>query len=109
MSMGAAGTVGSVAGLALQQAKGADVEATHQAARNQARRVEANRAAEAASGVGETEEDHKTEERDADGRRLWEQSSQGQDESDEQQNSSGTPGLSRDGAGERGVNLDLCG
>jgi hypothetical protein len=108
MSMGALGVTASVAGTPLQQSRGSDVDTSQQAARDQARRADAARHAEAAAGVGETAEDQETEDRDADGRRLWERPPEPAASGD------GAPetapaGLSKDATGQSGVHLDLLG
>lgn len=108
MSVGSTGLVGSLAGGQLQQAKGADAETVQHAARDQARRAQADRHAEAAAGVGETEQDHETEERDADGRRLWEKPPGGaQAEPPADEPAAVLP--AKDPSGQRGSQLDLLG
>ncbi|MEO0530783.1 MAG: hypothetical protein AAF266_09455 [Planctomycetota bacterium] len=74
MSMGPlGGIVSSAAGTALSQTKGASTEreATEAAARDKADELDLR--AEKSSGVGQTEGDAESSDRDADGRRLWEQ------------------------------------
>jgi hypothetical protein len=72
MSIGPLGAA-SAAGSPLAQTKGAEVERAQQEVGAQRRRVYHGRQAEAAAGVGEPDgEDHETAERDADGRRPWE-------------------------------------
>jgi len=62
-----------VAGTPLPQAKGSEVERAHREVGAQRRQVYHEQKAEAAAGVGEPDgEDHETAERDADGRRPWE-------------------------------------
>ncbi len=106
MSMG---IIGSVAGLPLQQSRGSDLEANQQNAAIQARRISAARQAEAAAGVGETEQDHEAGERDADGRRLWELSPRLSAEAGRPSAGDETTASSRDASGESGANLDLSG
>ena len=63
----------SVAGQALAQAHGSEVERTGQETVVQQLRVAGEEKAEAAAGVGATDaEGDEAHERDADGRRLWE-------------------------------------
>ena len=63
-----------MAGSPLAQAKGADVERAHREVGAQRRQVYHERKAEAAAGVGEPDgEDHETADRNADGRRPWEE------------------------------------
>jgi hypothetical protein len=114
MSLGPLGTVASsAAGSPLPQTKGSDVERAEQQSANQARRVQADQQADNAAGIGEADgEDHETAERDADGRRLWEQPPQGQASKAEQSEPDGSPGecpRSRDSTGQSGNLLDLTG
>ncbi|TWT99668.1 hypothetical protein Pla108_06110 [Botrimarina colliarenosi] len=75
MSMGPlGGIIGSTAGSPLSQTKGATSE---RAARDSAVKETADQLdlrAEKSAGIGQTEEDQGTADRDADGRRLWERS-----------------------------------
>ena len=71
MSISSLGLVGSLAATPMPQ-KAADIDKAAGAAADQAREAEASRQAEAAAGIGETEEDSQAADRDADGRRLWE-------------------------------------
>ena len=69
-SSGAAGAAGSP----LAQTKGSEVERAEQELGARQRQVYHGRKAEAAAGVGEPDgEDHEAAERDADGRRAWEE------------------------------------
>ena len=72
------GLAASAAGSHLAQSKGSDVDRTQQDSAAQQRRVQTDQKAEMAAGIGEADgEDHATGERDADGRRLWEQTAGG--------------------------------
>ncbi len=106
MSVGPLGSAANVAGTQRAQNEGADVERTQKETSDQAKQTEANRKAESASGIGETEQDQGTEERDADGRRIWEQApeKQQEDESTEAEQPQG-----RDPTGQSGTKLDLSG
>ena len=99
MSVGPLGGIASsAAGSPLAQTKGSDVERAQQDTSNQQRQVQNDQKAEAASGIGEADgEDHETAERDADGRRLWEEPPEGQEPAaaDEQSASAG-PRQSKD-------------
>jgi hypothetical protein len=109
MSIGSLGLIGSLVTTPLAQ-KANDADKTVRDAADQAREVQANRQAEAAAGIGETEEDSQASERDADGRRLWEQPLAKQtppEESDESEEA--LPLLSKDPSGESGGELDLLG
>lgn len=84
MSMGPlGGIVGSAAGSPLSQTKGATEE---RAARDSAAKETADELdlrAEKSSGIGQTEGDTETSDRDADGRRLWERTDHNPKESEE--------------------------
>jgi hypothetical protein len=71
MSIASLGLVGSLAGTAVSQRAG-DAEKTERETVEQDRTAQAAGRAENAAGIGQTEEDSQTAERDADGRRLWE-------------------------------------
>lgn len=99
----------SVAGTPLAQTKGSEIERTQQEANAQQRRVSGEKKAENAAGIGETDgENHEAAERDADGRRLWEEQGDRQQppqkESDQQ-----NARMSKDTTGQAGTQLDLCG
>jgi hypothetical protein len=72
MNVGPMGMIGSVAGSPLSQTRGADLEKATQDTSEQARTTRVAEQAEKASGIGQTEEDTESNDRDADGRRLWE-------------------------------------
>ena len=102
------GLAGSVAGTQLAQATGSDVERTQTDAGSQQRRVDADRKAENAAGIGETDgEDHETAERDADGRRIWENTRR--NKAAGQSGEAGDPPRSKDTTGQSGTLLDLSG
>lgn len=73
MSMGPLGGIlGSAAGSPLSQTKGATTE---RAARDSAAKEAADQLdlrAEKSAGIGQTEQEHESSDRDADGRRAWE-------------------------------------
>jgi hypothetical protein len=75
MNIGPLGAVNTgAAGSPLAQTKGSEVERTEQQLGARQRQVYHGRKAEAAAGVGEPDgEDHEATERDADGRRPWEE------------------------------------
>jgi hypothetical protein len=114
MSLGPLGPIASsAAGSPLSQTKGSDVERADQDGASQARRLQADQKADNAAGIGEADgEDHETAERDADGRRLWEEPPQGQPAEAEQLEPDRSPGerrSSRDSTGQSGNLLDLTG
>jgi hypothetical protein len=66
------GILTSAAGTALSQTAGSETERTQKEALTQRRSVDAEQHAERSAGIGQTEQDQESSERDADGRRLWE-------------------------------------
>src|SRR3954447_18975617 len=73
MSMGPlGGVVGSAAGTSLSQTAGAETERSQRDTAAQHRQINGNERSEKASGIGQTEQDQESSERDADGRRLFE-------------------------------------
>jgi len=74
MSIGPAPpVVVSAAGAPLSQTAGAETERVQKETAARQRQTDAERRAEQAGGIGPAEQDAESEERDADGRRLWEQ------------------------------------
>jgi hypothetical protein len=107
MSISSLGLAGSLATSPLPQ-KAADADKSVRGATEQAREAQAARQAEAAAGIGQTEEDSQASERDADGRRLWEQPAGKQGTSETTSESGNAEGhLSKDPSGEAGGELDL--
>ncbi|MCA9099815.1 MAG: hypothetical protein R3C10_17145 [Pirellulales bacterium] len=112
MSVGpSSGPAASAAGSPLAQAKGNDVERSQQTAAAKARQLKASEAAENAAGIGETDtDDDRANDRDADGRRIFEV-----DEPTDNVGASDSealahePPLSRDASGDRGGELDVSG
>ena len=102
------GIAASVAGASLAQIKGSELDRSHLDAVNQQRQAVNDAKAEAAAGIGATDEDQSAQDRDADGRKLWESTAEGQ---------SRTAGVadelsarqSKDASGNRGTQLDLTG
>jgi len=111
MSVGPLGGIAaSAAGSPLQQTQSSEVERATQDAANQQRRVQADQKAEAAAGVGEADgDDHETEQRDADGRRLWEEVPSGSGEQPDDGSTPPTTPESKDTGGQTGNLLDLSG
>ena len=109
MSIGpTSGIAAGAAGSPLAQTQSGEPERASQQSSAQQRRVESEKKAESASGVGETEGDHESSERDADGRRLWEQQpdeSTAEDSAETAEKPAGPP----DPNGESGGLLDLSG
>jgi hypothetical protein len=74
MSIGPLGIAASTAGVPLAQTKGSAVDRAQEAVGAERRRVYHEQKAAAAAGVGEPDGDnHETTDRDADGRRPWEE------------------------------------
>jgi len=102
------GIVGSAAGSPLAQTQGSEPERAQQDAAAAQRRTDSDKKAEAAAGIGEANgEDHETEDRDADGRRLWEPPAEENAETPERP--TGPSRQSKDATGESGNLLDLSG
>ena len=101
------GIAGSAAGVPLSQTTGTETERAQKDSLAQNRQVDANQRAELAAGIGQTEQDQESSERDADGRRLWEAPPQaGKDGND----ASDMPTRqSKDATGQSGTQLDLTG
>jgi type II secretory pathway pseudopilin PulG len=98
--------IGSLAGTPLAQTKGAEIERAQQEAAAQERQAISDQRADSASGIGETDgEDHETNQRDADGRRLWERQAAAR----RQQEPPSEPPRSKDASGQSGNLLDLSG
>lgn len=107
MSIGPSGIIGSAAGSQLSQAQGTDLNKAQQDTANQARQIETDRKAESAAGIGETEQDEQISDRDADGRRLWEEPLGKGEQEDE--TTTEPPHKSKDATGSKGNKLDLNG
>jgi hypothetical protein len=113
MSMGpVGGLVGSAAGAPLSQTTGSETERTQRDMAAQHRQLDANERSERASGIGQTEHDQESSERDADGRRLWEAPTKpGKDGKDQPSDGTavGEARQSKDPSGQSGTKLDLTG
>jgi hypothetical protein len=110
MSIGSLGVIGSVAAGQLHQTRGADSDRAVHDALTQSRELDSARKAEAAEGIGETTQDEKTSDRDADGRRLWERAAKKTDHQDPSTTTDDSPApTSIDPTGQSGANLDLLG
>jgi type II secretory pathway pseudopilin PulG len=112
MSIGSLGIVGSLASSTLPQ-RTAAAEQVQSNATSHAREAQAELKAEAAAGIGRTEEDSESGERDADGRRAWELPGHGQSGQEDPQShqttepSSDDLPRSTDPLAEAGGSLDL--
>jgi hypothetical protein len=110
MSVGSlGGIIGSAAGAPLSQTAGSETERAKDSL-NQSRHVETNQKAERAAGIGQTEQDQETSERDADGRRLWEaQEEKAKKTAQEAEAVEPSMRQSKDATGQSGTKLDLTG
>jgi hypothetical protein len=113
MSIGLGGVVGSAAGAPLSQTAGSEAERAQKEALAQQRQVDSNQRSERAAGIGQTEQDQESSERDADGRRLWEASAKRpKDDAAEQpvaEDAAAALRQSKDPTGQSGTQLDLTG
>lgn len=112
MSIGSFGGIqGSAAGAPLSQSQGSETEKTRQQAAASERKAEATDKSEKASGIGTTEEDQQASDRDADGRRMYEDNAEqpptGQQSAEPA--TTGEPPKSKDPSGLAGGQLDLLG
>jgi len=110
MSIGSLGIIGGLAGTQLPQ-RAAEVEKAQHEAADQTRAVQAEQRAEQAAGIGQTEEDSQASERDADGRRPWEERTKGKAQSPQPPSAEASPAIHRakDPTGACGGQLDLMG
>src|SRR4249920_3136861 len=109
MSMGpVGGVVGSAAGTSLSQTAGSETERAKDSL-SQQRQVDANQKAELAAGIGQTEQDQESSERDADGRRLWEAPVKPGKAQDTTEDDAAHSRQSKDPTGQSGTKLDLTG
>lgn len=111
MSMGPLGIIGSVATTRQAQTKGGEADRAAQDTANQARQTASENKAEQAAGIGQTEQDQESSDRDADGRRLWEEQGPGNQEEpqDSPANEEADAPRSKDPTGASGQQLDLSG
>jgi hypothetical protein len=111
MSVGSlGGIVSSAAGAPLSQTAGSETERAQKDSLAQGRQVDANQKAERAAGIGQTEQDQETSERDADGRRLWEAKDEKAKKGLPEAEAADTPiRQSKDATGQSGTQLDLTG
>jgi hypothetical protein len=113
MSIGSlGGIVSSAAGAPMQQTSSSEAERTRESAVQQRGQDTAERA-ERAAGIGTTDQDQETSERDADGRRLWEETAKKKDAKQEEAKAAEAAAVearqSKDATGQSGTHLDLTG
>jgi len=103
------GIVSSAAGAPLSQTAGSETERAQKESQSQGRQVDAQQMAERASGIGQTNEDQESSERDADGRRPWEFPARRGNAENEGEPVASAGRQSKDTTGECGNQLDLTG
>ncbi len=101
------GVVGSAAGAPLSQTAGSETERAQKDSSAQERKTEKDQKAADAAGIGQTEEDQGTSERDADGRRFWE--ANGEKNPEQAADESEPSRQAKDPTGSSGTSLDLTG
>lgn len=108
MSMGPMGALGA-AGSHLAQTQGTEKDRAAQETTDQSRASSGQQNAEKAEGIGAADREEQASDRDADGRRLWEETptKDGEEAEDRQESEGKRPG--RDASGQRGNLLDLSG
>jgi hypothetical protein len=109
----------SALAIPLAQTQGSDADLAARDVAEQSRQTDTETKAETAAGVGQTDgEEHTSNERDADGRRLWERplgKAENAEPEEEQaaevseEDAFGTEHKSKDASGESGGQLDLMG
>lgn len=111
MSIGSLGPIlPGAAGAPLAQTRGAESQRAQQLADTQQRTNELAQHAEDAAGIAQTDgEEHEAEERDGDGRRLWEKSPQAKTNGDDAADEATPSRLVKDPSGDSGSQLDLSG
>src|SRR5690349_3543979 len=113
MSIGSlGGVIGSAAGSPLSQTAGTETERTQKDSSATQRQVDANERAANAAGIGHTEQDQESSERDADGRRLWEAPAKKKNAVADQptgDDGNAQSKQSKDPTGQSGTKLDLTG
>jgi type II secretory pathway pseudopilin PulG len=102
------GIVGGLAGTAVPQ-RAAEADRVQRETTEQGRAAEASEQAENAAGIGQTEEDAQTSERDADGRRLWEKQDRKPKKVEESAVGESRVPVPKDPSGACGGQVDLVG
>jgi hypothetical protein len=99
------GIVSGAAGAPFAQTSGTETERTQRDGVARERRVTTENSAEMAAGIGTTDEDQETSERDADGRMFWDES----DHTTQHEEVELRAKQSKDPSGTSGNSLDLTG
>jgi hypothetical protein len=103
------GIVTSAAGAPLSQSAGSETERAQKDSLHQQRQTDSSQQAERAAGIGQTDEDQQSSERDADGRRLWEAPAKPQKQATKEEMSTTVARQGKDASGQSGTQLDLTG
>lgn len=103
------GIASSAAGAPLSQTAGSETERTQKDSQSQSRQVDTDQRAVKAAGIGQTEQDQESSERDADGRRLWEAPAEPGNEPTPDDSPEAAARQSKDASGQSGTHLDLTG
>ena len=101
------GSLASAAGAPLSQTAGSETERAAKDGAARDRTVQSQELSEKASGIGQTQEDNESSERDADGRRLWE--GQGKKKAGPEAAAEAAERKAKDPTGMSGNALDLTG
>lgn len=111
MSIGPmSGIPASAAGAPLSQTSGSETERAQRDSSSQQRQAASTEKADKAAGIGQTEQDEGTSERDADGRRFWETTEQStEEEVDGQHDEQQSLRQAKDPLGNSGGMIDLTG
>lgn len=104
------GLLSSAAGTALSQSAGSEADRAKDSL-FQSRTADVAEHAERSAGIGQTDKDQESSERDADGRRLWEAPVNGKKSAPGAEAPSGLVEVrqSKDASGQSGTKLDLMG
>jgi hypothetical protein len=103
------GIAGSAAGVPLSQMAGSETERAQKESHAQQRQIDSDQRAERAAGIGQTEQDEESSERDADGRRLWEAPADAKKDGKNAAAPDPPSRQSKDATGQSGTQLDLTG
>lgn len=103
------GMLSSAAGTALSQTAGSETERAQKESLVQHRQIDASQHAEKSAGIGQTEQDQASSDRDADGRRLWEDPAEAKKVPKSGTDAEAEARLSKDPSGQSGTQLDLTG
>jgi hypothetical protein len=103
------GMLSSAAGASLSQAAGSETERAKESSTQQ-RVAAADQKAADSAGIGQTQQDQESSERDADGRRLWEHPPDGKKKAGSVDlDAEAMSRQSKDPTGQSGTQLDLTG